>query len=177
MKFEELVDRDLTFHNFALGHTGNIASNVLHKAEENPRAHFITVERSFGCRRRGEKISRTLTFRAARTADQMGPNISRSFDFSIEFSSRRVRQCQRNFRLLANRRGIILSGIFLPGVSRRHRRRRYRGTVTIVDVKVTREGGRKREAERRGEERRGGAREWDRRGKRNRKRRRNSTRG
>lgn len=76
------------------------------------------------------------------------------FDFSIDFSSRRVRHRQGNFRLLANRRGIILSGIFLPGVSRRHRRRRYRGTVTIVDVKVTREGGRKIEAEERGEEER-----------------------
>lgn len=118
--------------------------------------HFITVERSFSCRR-GEKISRTLY--TATASDET--EYLEIFDFSIELSSRRVRHCQENFRLLANRRGIILSGIFLPGVSRRHRRRRYRGTVTIVDVKVTREGGRKREAESR-EERRGEERERER---------------
>lgn len=125
--------------------------------------HFITVERS--CWLLAGKNLKDADGSRQRLR-QMETEYLGIFDFSIEFSSlsRRVRHCQGNFRLLANRRGIILSGIFLPGVSRRHRRRRYRGTVTIVDVKVTRGGGRKRETELRGEEERrprARAREWD----------------
>lgn len=127
----------------------DIASNALHKMEENPGAFYHCREI---VRLSAGKNLKDADCIFAITSDET--EYLEIFDFSIEFSSRRVRHCQGNFRLLANRRGIILSGIFLPGVSRRHRRRRYRGTVTIVDVKVTREGGRKREAEGR-EERRG----------------------
>lgn len=125
------------------GYTKSIARVMFYVKYERIPKRFITVERSFGCQRR--KISRTLTLCAATVSDET--KYLEIFDFSIEFPSRRVHRCQENFRLLANRQGIILSGIFLPGVSRRHRRRRYRGTVTIVDVKVTREGGKKSETE------------------------------
>lgn len=115
-------------------------SNVLHKTRKNLGAfyHCREIDSAVG----GKKSQGHF---ARRPLVRWNPEYLEIFDFSIEFSSRRARR--GNFRLLANRRDIILSGIFLPGVSRRHRRRRYRGTVTIVDVKVTREGGRKREAE------------------------------
>lgn len=117
-----------------------------HLVSPSPRSIILGKKKNEKKKKNGKKI--TIAGCARDETELLG-----IFDSSIERlplsrRSGRVLPPREELSTTTSRRGIILSGIFLPGASRRHRRRRYRGTVTIVGVKVTREKERVRGKER-----------------------------